>query len=187
MSDFGASQSVYRFDAVTGVLVDQFINDAPLADGQEWDSNGNIYVSSGNNVRRYDSNGVFIDNFVSGQLGLALDNLFLPDGSLLVSDFNQNVVRRFDANGVFLGNVISLAGPQGLEIGPDGNLYAGSFTNGIINRYDINTFQFPGLAANAASTTNNFTFGPPAPIPEPGLIPGLALGFAALASIRRRP
>lgn len=184
MSDFGISQSVYRFDASTGVLIDQFINDAFRADGQAWGASGNIYVSSASNVRRYDSDGVFIDNFVSGGLGLALDNLFLPDGTLLVSDFNQNVVKHYDANGNFLANVIGLQGPQGLEIGPNGNLYAGSFNTGTINRYDINTFQFLGVAANATSTTNNFTFGPS--IPEPGTMSLIALLACGLATRRVR-
>ena len=186
MSDFGISQSVYRFDATTGNLIDQFITGVPFADGQEWDANGNIYVSSGNRVRRFDPAGNFIDDFVPGGLSLALDNLFLPDGTFLVSDFNQGVVKHYDVNGNFLGNVISLPGPQGLEIGPDGHLYAGSFTAGLINRYDISTFQLLGTAANAVGTTNNFTFGPPAQIPEPGSLAFAAAMAACLTGRRMR-
>lgn len=186
VSDFGTSQSVHRFDAFTGNHIDQFITGVPSADGQEWDSDGNIYISSGNRVRRFDSNGVFIDDFVAGGIGLALDNLFLPDGTFLVSDFNFGVVRHYDANGNLLGNVISLPGPQGLEIGPDGHLYAGSFFTGVINRYDISTFQLLGQAADATGTTNNFTFGPPSAVPEPASGICVALLAGAVAMRRRK-
>ena len=179
VSDFSSSGSVgrvSRFDVSTNTLIDHFITGANFADGLTWNSDGNILLSefTPGAVRIYDGQtGAYIQDFISpGQNGLsgALDNLILPNGNFLVSSFNNNRVMMFDANGNYLSDPVgSIAGPQGLEIGPDGNLYVGSFSQGIIRKYDINTFAFLGIAANASglSTTNNFTFGPPVTIPEP--------------------
>ena len=113
-----------------------------------------------------------------------MDNLFLPDGTFLVSSCNNNRVKHYDASGNFLEDIAILQGPQGLEIGPDGHLYAGSFTTGVINRYDINTFDFLGTAADAPSTKNNFTFDV---IPEPGLsMLGVLLSLLVTAGCVRR-
>ncbi len=176
---FGSAGRVSRFDANTGAFVDHFVTGAAAADGQAWDSNGDLYVSNfgTNSIRKYHGlTGVSLGDFVSpgsGGLSGPLDNLFLADGSMLVSSFNTGTIKHYDANGNYLGDPITglFGGPQGLEIGPDGMLYAGDFGRGIINRYDINTFQLLDTFADATSTTNNFTFRPNA-IPEPvGVLP----------------
>jgi DNA-binding beta-propeller fold protein YncE len=174
VSDFRGGGTVTRFDAFTGDFVDVFISNLGGPDGQAWDDKGNIYISQfgPSRVSLHDGeNGAFIENFIrsnAGGLNGPLDNLFLPDGTFLVSSFNSNRVKHYDAEGVFLEDIAILGGPQGLEIGPDGQLYAGSFINGVINRYDINSFEFLGTAADTMgmSTTNNFTFDV---VPEPGL------------------
>jgi WD40 repeat protein len=179
VSDFSSANSVgrvSRFNVQTNTLVDHFIVGANFADGLSWNTDGNIVLSEfgSNAVRIYDGQtGVYIEDFITpNQNGLAspLDNLFLPNGNFLVSSYNNSRVMMFDANGNYISDPFgAVTFPQGLEIGPDGNIYVGSFTQGIIRKYDINTFQFLGIAANAngLSTTNNFTFGPPAAIPEP--------------------
>ena len=130
-------------------------------------------------VTRLRDSGSFGSHGSSGLGGLAgpLDNLFLPDGTFLVSSFNNGTIKHYDSSGAFLGNVITglSGGAQGLEIGPDGMLYAGDFGNGRINRYDINTFQFLNTFADAASTTNNFVFRP-SRVPEPSSWLTLLLG-----------
>ncbi len=195
VSDFsgGAIGRVSRFDSITGNFVDHFITGASFADGTAWDAAGDIYVSNftTNSIRKYNgSTGSLIGDFVApgvGGLSGPLDNLFLPDGSLLVSSFNSRDVKQYDANGTFLGSAITglNGGAQGLEIGSDGMLYAGDFSNGLINRYDINTFQFLGTFANAPSSTNNFTFRPNA-VPEPtGMVSLVCLGVACCLKRRR--
>lgn len=189
MSDFNnPNGAVYRFNASNGALVDKFANGAILADGQSWDNAGDLYVSAGTRVLKYDgTTGASLGSFVNGGLGLALDNLFLPDGTLLVSDFSTNRVQRYSATGVLMGTAISgLAGPQGLEIGPDGQLYAGSFFAGTINRYDINTFALLGTFAVApGSTTNNFVFHSMNVVPEPATAGLFGFGLLSCLFCRR--
>jgi DNA-binding beta-propeller fold protein YncE len=193
VSDFGGAR-VARYDAGTGAFVDNFATGIVGADGQSWDANGEFYVSSwgDNTIKRINgATGGFLGNYVvSGLGGLngPLDNLFLPDGTFLVSSFNNSLIKHYAANGAFLGSPLSIPAPQGLELGPDGLLYAGSFGQGVINRYDPATLQFRGIFATTggASTTNNFVYGP-STIPEPaaGLaLLALASGFAALRRLR---
>jgi WD40 repeat protein len=184
---------VARYDATTGAFVDNFATGIVGADGQSWDASGDLYVSSwgDNTIKKFNGlTGSALGNFVTSGLGSLngpLDSLFLPDGSFLVSSFNNSQVKHYAADGAFLGSPISIAAPQGLLLGPDGLLYAGSFGQGVINRYDPVTFQLlgPFATTGGTSTTNNFVFGPAA-IPEPGsavLLVGLA---AAVSSWRRR-
>lgn len=196
VSDFsgGASGRVSRFDANTGAFVDHFITGASFADGSAWDANGDVYISNfgTNSIRKYNGDtGALIGDFVapnSGGLFGPLDNLFLPDGTMLVSSFNTGSVKQYDTDGTYLGDAITglFGGPQGLEIGPDGHLYAGDFGRGLINRYDINTFALIDTFANPASTSNNFTFSPVS-VPEPasGMIAGLLLTLGCLNRRRR--
>ena len=190
---FGNSGRVSRFDALTGNFVDHFVTGASGADGTAWDSNGDLYVSAfgTNSVKKYDGDtGNFIEDFVTpglGGLASPLDNLFLPDGTFLVSSFSNRTVKHYDANGNFLGDAITglNGGPQGLEIGPDGFLYAGDFGLGQINRYDINTFELVGNFIDSNSTTNNFTFRPAA-VPEPNCIGICIAGFLWISRRRKR-
>lgn len=193
VSDFsgGASGRVSRFDDQTGAFVDHFVTGTALADGTAWDSSGDLYVSNfgTNSVRKYDGvTGALIGDFVSpglGGLSAPLDNLFLPDGTFLVSSYGNGTIKHYDADGNFIGNAITglSGGPQGLEIGTDGFLYAGDYGLGRINRYDLETFEFLGTFADATSTTNNFTF---SAVPEPtGILPCL-IGMTFMWFRRRK-
>ena len=187
VSDFsvGATGRVSRFD-LNGNFVDHFATGILGADGQSWDSNGDLLVSSffDGSIRKFDGQtGASLGNLVnpgSGGLAGPLDNLLLPSGEMLVSSFNTGSIKRYDINGNYIDDPITgLQGPQGLTIGPDGVLYVGDFVTGRIARYDATTFAFLGNFANAnGSTTNNFVFRPN-PVPEPGsaiFLAGLAVG-----------
>ena len=184
VSDFGGSGRVTRFDALTGSFVDHFVTDAFQADGQSWDSNGDLYVSAWGtaSIRKYDGDtGTYLGDFVSpgtGGLNGPLDNLFLPNGDMLVSSFNTGSIKHYDSDGDYIGDAITgLFGPQGLQMGPDGLLYVGDFGTGIIRRYDPKSLQLIDQFADATSTTNNFVFSP-ATIPEPGTTPVVCLAVA---------
>lgn len=189
VSDFGGNR-VARYDAMTGAFIDNFAVGIQGTDGQSWDADGNFYVSSWNDsaIRKFDGiTGASMGNFVSpglGGLNGPLDNLFLPNGELLVVSYNNSRIKRYDSMGAYIDDPIQIAFPQGLQIGPDGNLYVGSFTNGIINKYDINSFAFLGTFATANSMTNNFVFY--SAVPEPCSLPLLGLAFASAAIRRQR-
>ena len=195
VSDFstGPTSRVSRFD-LNGNFVDHFATGILGADGQSWNSSGDLLVSSffDSTIKRYDSAGVFQGNFVSGfsgGLGGPLDNLLLPNGELLVSSFNTGHIKHYASDGTFIGNAISgLSGPQGLELGPDGLLYVGEFTAGRIRRYNANDFSALGVFANVpSSTSNNFTFSPTV-VPEPtsGLVLSVLVAGIGLCAARRR-
>lgn len=91
-----------------------------------------VYVSSRgtNSVKRYDSEGKYLGNFVAandGGLSLTEDILFHPDGSVLVSGFGNNAIKRYDGQtGEYIGNFSSgytLASPSKMSIGPDSLIY----------------------------------------------------------------
>lgn len=190
VSDFsgGASGRVSRFDATTGNFVDHFVTGLSLADGTAWDSAGDLYVSNfgSNSIRKYDGvTGSLIGDFVTpglGGLNGPLDNLFLPDGTMLVSSFNTGDVKHYDVDGNLIGTAITglIGGAQGLELGPDGMLYVGDFSFGQIRRFDANTFESLGVFADSTSSTNNFVFRPAA-VPEPlAVMPMIFLGLATM-------
>ena len=192
VSDFSAGPTgrISRFD-LNGNFVDHFATGIIGADGQSWDANGDILVSSffDSTIKKYDgSTGAFLGNHVAsfaGGLNGPLDNLLLPNGELLVSSFNTGSIKRFDANGLYIDDPITgLSGPQGLQLGDDGSIYAGDFVTGMIHRYDANTFAFQGTFASAGnSTTNNFVFHA---IPEPTSGMLFVLGLCGLVVRRRR-
>ncbi|MDH3341855.1 MAG: glycosyltransferase, partial [Nitrosopumilus sp.] len=106
-----------------------------------FDSNGNLYVSSGNTdqILRYTSDGTFQDIFVkakSGGLDGPKDLTFGPDGNLYVSSGNTDQILRYTSDGTFQDifvNSNKLKTPTGITFGPDGNLYViSSKTNEII-------------------------------------------------------
>ena len=171
VSDFTRAGGVYRFDAQTGEFLDVIGKGIAMADGQAWDADGHLHVSSFNtrgpgsgavwNVQAKEANAAAFVAPGGGGLSGALDNLFLPNGDLLVVSFQTNDIKRFSAEGELVGTIDGISGPQGLEIGPDDALYVGSYKEGAIRRFDLKTLEPLGVFATApATTTNNFTFSP---------------------------
>ena len=62
---------------------------------------------------------------------------FAPDGTLLVTDYNNHLVKRFSTSGALLGSYGSLGSaqnqfnqPYGVAVDPnDGSFYVGDFNN----------------------------------------------------------
>jgi len=120
---------VLRFNRF-GTLIDSFTNlDLTQSIGLDWDSAGNLYVSSydGQLVRKFNTDGLDQGNFISNNLAGPTNIWFADNGDLLVSDFDGGAVKRFDSQGVYLGNFITgLSQSEGVDYLPDGNLLIGN-------------------------------------------------------------
>lgn len=171
VSDFYKQGSVYRFDQNTGQLVGSFLNDSPPGcDGQSWDADGNLLVSSfgSGTVRKYSANGTYLGDFATLPTGgKPLANHLGSDGFFYVCDFTHGSVAKFNGtSGAYIGTFVSNLGQcQGQAIGPDGGFYAGSYDQSFINEYDSKTGALMRTFIPAKSggllQPNDFTFGPP--------------------------
>lgn len=118
-----------------GTFVDDFtdisINEAI---GMDWDSNGNLYVSSFNEsganglVYSFDELGVSQGLFVNDpQLAGPTDIWFDDNDNLYVNDWEGSSVRKYDSNGAFLEIFISgLSQPEGVAFLSDTTLAFGA-------------------------------------------------------------
>src|SRR5262249_14233741 len=114
----------------------------------------------------------------SGGLAEAYGIAVGPDGSVYVSDPNQNIVYRYDSTGApepapgQSGAIFVAAGsgglnvPVGVTFGADGNLYVVSNGTDQVLRYQGPSGASPGAFMDAfvsitgASAPNSLTFGP---------------------------
>jgi len=178
--------SIYRYDAVTGVLVDRIApnNDNDLV--QPWACifspyDGDLLVSAGHFVRgRYIGalrfNGVtldFIDEFTP-KINESHAITFGPDGNLYIGQRitqDEGVISRFDGlTGEFLGDFVPLASgglshPTGHVFGPRGkgnrelDLYVADGPTGDILRYDGDTGEFLGVFVAGGTGGLAFPYG----------------------------
>lgn len=120
---------VLRFEQ-DGTPLGEFTNEGvPQSIGLDWDSAGNLYVSSygGGTVRQFNSSGVDQGLFVDTELSGPTNIWFNPNGELLVLDWTAGDVERFDASGNHIDTYISgLSQPEGIDVLPDGNLLLGN-------------------------------------------------------------
>ena len=127
----------YRLD---GTFVDEFTNvGVSQSIGLDWDSQGNLYVSSfdGRHVRKFDSSGndlgLFISSFLAGPTNIWFD----ANGDLLVLDWSGTSVRRFDSDGNFLREFIQgLSQPEGIEALGNGHFLIGNGGTSAVKQFD---------------------------------------------------
>jgi hypothetical protein len=132
---------VFRYK-LDGTFVDQFTSvGVDESIGLDWDTDKNLYVSSfsggaGGSVRKFDSSGKDLGNFISSNLQGPTNIWFNSDGNLLVNDWQAGVVKRFDMSGKFLGNYISgLSNPEGIGFLTNGNILIGNGGTHAVKMY----------------------------------------------------
>lgn len=127
---------------LNGTFVDEFTSvGVPQSIGLDWDSNGNLYVSSysGDNVRRFGPSGNDLGLFVTSNLAGPTNIWFNDNGDLLVSDYDGTAVKRFDSTGVFVSNFITgLGQAEGVDFFPNGNILIGNGATHSVKMFDSN-------------------------------------------------
>ncbi|WP_420322792.1 hypothetical protein [Flagellimonas sp.] len=134
-------------DSFTDVAVDQSI-------GLDWDSAGNLYVSSFKDasVRKFDTNGNDLGLFINSGLQGPTNIWFDAQGNLLANDWTGNKVVKFDPDGNLMGNVIStgLNQPEGIDFFPNGDMLIGSGGTSEVKLYDRSGTFIKNLVASGA-------------------------------------
>lgn len=127
----------YQLD---GTFVDGFTAAGiPSSIGLDWDSEGNLYVSSYGQkyVRKFSPTGADLGLFISDNLSGPTNIWFGDNGDLYVIDYLGNGVKRFLADGTYAGVFINgLANGEGIDFFPNGNLAIGVGAASSVRIYD---------------------------------------------------
>lgn len=130
---------IMRFN-LNGELVDEFTSTGVNQSiGLDWDSNGNLYVSSygGKYVDKFGPSGIFIERFISSNLAGPTNIWFDATGDLLVVDYNGNSIKRFNSNGEYQGIFINgLNIPEGVAFLDEGKILVGDGGTSRIKLFD---------------------------------------------------
>jgi hypothetical protein len=127
----------YQLD---GTFMDEFTSDTVYQSiGIDWDSNGNLYVSSytKKRVKKFDQNGNYLGLFATTNLS-GPTNIWIDDNDeLLVIDYLGAAVKRFDADGDYLNNFITgLGNAEGVDFFPNGNILIGNGVTSSVKMFD---------------------------------------------------
>ncbi len=122
-----------------GTFVDEFTSVGVVQSiGLDWDSAGNLYVSSynGGTVRMFDTFGNDMGLFIDSELAGPTNIWFNPAGEMLVLDWTAGDIERFDATGTYLGTFAGgLSQPEGIDVLPNGNLLIGNGGNAQVDQF----------------------------------------------------
>lgn len=123
-----------------GAFVDEFTSvGIPAGIGIDWDTAGNLYVSSysGHFIRKFDNAGLDQGLFISSGLQGPTNIWFDGSEQLMVLNWDGNQVKKFASDGTFLSTVISgIVNPEGIAFLPNGNFLVGNGgTNGKVTEY----------------------------------------------------
>jgi len=127
----------YQLD---GTFVDDFTSvGVTQSIGIDWDSDGNLYVSSysGHLVQKFDTSGNDLGVFVNSNLAGPTNIWFDDNGDLLVSDYNGTAIKRFDPNGNYLSDFITgIHFSEGVDFFPNGNILIGNGATHSVKMFD---------------------------------------------------
>jgi len=107
--------------------------------GMDWDTAGNLYVSSynGKYVRKFSPTGADLGNFISANLAGPTNIWFAENGDLLVVDYLGNSVKRFDSAGNYKGVFIAgLPQGEGVAFLPNGHILLGVGGSSSVREYN---------------------------------------------------
>ncbi len=130
---------VLRYN-MDGTFVDEFTDIGVLNSiGLDWDTAGNLYVSSwgGKFVQKFNAvgedQGIFIETGLAGPTNIWFDD----EGNLIVLDYNAGSVKRFLPDGTFDTTLITGLGQgEGVAFFPDGSFLLGGGACSCVNWYN---------------------------------------------------
>ncbi|MEP0985724.1 hypothetical protein [Ekhidna sp.] len=129
---------VKRYE-LNGTFVDDFTSvGITQSIGLDWDTEGNLYVSSfdGATVRKFDSSGSDMGLFISSGL-TGPTNIWFAADDLIVNDWSGGAIRRYDNSGNFQGNIVSgLSQVEGIAIFDNGNFIIGNGGTASVKMYN---------------------------------------------------
>ena len=202
----GSGGVVKKLNGTTGALIGSIGATTGLnsVSGLAFDGAGNLYAGDGVTglINKYDSAGLLVSNFVSGNAALAhgAGPLLFNGTTLLVSatfgSSGQNwgsKILAFGSDGSALPDFASdshLNGPAGMAFGPDGNLYVVNYVGGNVVRFSNIGAYIDTFIANNPPTGRGIVFALDAPVngvPEPATAALLGGGLLALGlRLKRR-
>ncbi|MGB0788662.1 MAG: T9SS type A sorting domain-containing protein, partial [Marinirhabdus sp.] len=132
--------NVLRFTAADGTPLAPFTTTGvPRGIGLDWDSSGNLYVSSYSqgNVTQYDSAGNLVGEYVDNTELAGPTNIYFDDSDqLFVFDWSAGDVELFDNTGAYLTRHISgLNQVEGVDFLPNGNVLLGNGGTAEVKQY----------------------------------------------------
>ncbi len=149
---------VRRYDLAGNYLGDFTTVGVPRSIGLDWDSNGNLYVSSYNTdiVRKFDPLGNDLGIFISTDLLGPTNIWFDSTGDLLVSDYNGTAVKRFNSSGIYQGDFMTgLSYSEGFAYLPNGNILIGNGASSSVKMFDANGVYLQDLIPSGSGNLLN--------------------------------
>lgn len=138
---WAGNHKVKRFD-VNGNFIDDFTSiGVSKSIGLDWDTSGNLYVSSydGKFIRKFSPTGADMGMFITSNLQGPTNIHFNTLGELIVLDYNGGSAKKFDANGNFQGVFIpGLNNAEGFIKTNLDHYLIGNGGTGSVKEYDIN-------------------------------------------------
>jgi sugar lactone lactonase YvrE len=154
---------VRRYE-LDGTFVDQFTDTGvEQSIGLDWDSEGNLYVSSYNNgangfVRKFDPSGKDMGLLINTGLQGPTNIWFDDSGKLMINDWTAGSIFRYDLSTSSLATVVNgLSRPEGVAILEDGSYLIGNGGTGAVKLFNSNNSfieDFISSGSGALQTPN---------------------------------
>ena len=125
----------------------------PQSIGLDWDSNGNLFVSSysGDNVRKFDPNGNYLGLIITSSLAGPTNIWIDKNDDFFVLDYDGTAVKNFNSSGVFQNNFITgLSQCEGVDFFSNGNILIGNGLTHSVKMYDSNGVYIEDFIPNGS-------------------------------------